>query len=147
MLAPLLPPRWHTRTIVGGPILLTLGLAGLAFTIAARPLLLVAASLVLVGVAFGICNMFINQRILAAAQRGQEDETASAIATLQGLGGAVSAAMAGLAGNAIGLDHTMTPTVVDHAALAMFGAGALISMAAVFVARRFLRAAAQSQHG
>lgn len=143
MLAPLLPTRWHSRTIVAGPALLSFGLAGLAFSIAARPLEMVVASLVLVGMGFGICNMFINQRILAAAQSGQEDATAGAIPTLQGLGGAVSAALAGLAANALGLDRALTPGAVADSALAMFGVGAVLALAAVAVAILFLRALAQ----
>ena len=139
MLAPLLVTRWHTRMIVAGPALLALGLAGLAFSIAERPLPLVVAALVLVGMGFGICNMFINQRILAAAQSGQEDATAGAIPMLQGLGGAVSAALAGLAGNATGLAGALTPAVVADSALAMFGSGVLIALLAVGVAARFLR--------
>jgi hypothetical protein len=136
MLAPQLPTRWQSRTIVAGPLLLTLGLAGLSLTIADR-------SLVLVGMGFGICNMFINQRILAAAQKGQEDNTAAAIPTLQGLGGAISAALAGLAGNAMGLDIDLSAVAVQHATLAMFGGGAVIAVGSVLMSLRFLRSLAE----
>ena len=98
------------------------------------------ASLVVVGVGFGVCNMFVNQRIMASVQPGQEDETAGAIPTLQGLGGAISAALAGLAGNAIGLDRTLTVDVVHRASLALYGGGAVLSLLAVAMAWRFLRA-------
>ena len=142
MLAPALPLRWHSRAIQLGPVLLTLGLAGIAMTIAAQPLAWLVAALVLVGIAFGICNMFINQRVMAHAQRGQEDETSGAIPTLQGLGGAISAALAGLAGNAVGLDRPLTAQIVDQAALTMYGGGAVIALLSVWMARRFLRALA-----
>ena len=135
-----LPPGWQGRAIVGGPALLTLGLSGLALTTASQPLPLVLASLVVVGVGFGVCNMFINQRIMASVQPGQEDETAGAIPTLQGLGGATSAALAGLAGNAIGLDGVLTVDVVQRASLALYGGGALLSLLAVRMAWRFARA-------
>ena len=135
-----LAPRWQGRAIVSGPALLTLGLAGLALTTASRPLPLVLASLVVVGVGFGVCNMFINQRIMASVQPGQEDETAGAIPTLQGLGGATSAALAGLAGNAIGLDRALTVEVVQQASLALYGGGALLSLLAVRMAWRFVHA-------
>jgi hypothetical protein len=73
-------------------------------------------------------------------QPGQEDETAGAIPTLQGLGGATSAALAGLAGNAIGLDRELTVDVVHHASLALYGGGALLSLLAVWMALRFMQA-------
>jgi dipeptide/tripeptide permease len=135
-----LAPRFQGRAIVTGPALLTLGLAGLALSTASQPLPLVLASLVVVGVGFGVCNMFINQRIMASVQPGQEDETAGAIPTLQGLGGATSAALAGLAGNAIGLDRELTVDVVHHASLALYGGGALLSLLAVWMALRFMQA-------
>jgi len=135
-----LHPRWQNASILSGPALLTAGLAGLALSTATQPLGLVLASLVVVGVGFGVCNMFVNQRIMASVQPGQEDETAGAIPTLQGLGGAISAALAGLAGNAIGLDNTLTVDVVQRASLALYGGGALLSLLAVAMAWRFLQA-------
>ena len=132
--------RWQGAAIFSGPVLLALGLAGLALTTATQPLGLVLGSLVVVGVGFGVSNMFINQRIMANMQPGQEDETAGAIPTLQGLGGAISAALAGLAGNAIGLDRLLTVDVVQRASLALYGGGAVLALLAVVVARLFLRA-------
>jgi hypothetical protein len=73
-------------------------------------------------------------------QTGQEDVTAGAIPTLQGLGGAISAALAGLAGNSIGLDDALSVDVVWRASLALYGGGALLSLLAVVMAWRFLRA-------
>ena len=137
-----LHPRWQNASILSGPALLTAGLTGLALSTATQPLGLVLASLVVVGVGFGVCNMFVNQRIMASVQPGQEDATAGAIPTLQGLGGAISAALAGLAGNAIGLDNTLTVDVVQRASLALYGGGALLSLLAVAMAWRFLRALA-----
>ncbi len=137
-----LHPHWQGSAVLGGPALLTAGLAGLAVSTATQPLPLVLASLLLVGIGFGVCNMFINQRIMASTQPGQEDETAGAIPTLQGLGGAISAALAGLAGNAIGLDQHLSMDIVQHASLALYGGGAVLSLLAVAMAWRFLRALA-----
>ena len=135
-----LHPRWQGASIFSGPVLLTVGLAGLALTTATQPLGLVLASLLVVGVGFGVCNMFVNQRIMASVQPGQEDTTAGAIPTLQGLGGAISAALAGLAGNAIGLDGALSVGVVQRASFALYGGGAVLSLLAVAMAWRFLRA-------
>lgn len=130
--------RWQNSAILSGPLVLALGLAGLALTLAAQPLALVALSMVLVGVGFGISNAFLNQRVMAAAQPGQEDATAGAIPTIGGVGGAISAALAGLVGNAIGLDRTLTADTVARASLALFGGGALVAALAVWLAWRLL---------
>ena len=136
--------RWQNAAILSGPWLLALGLAGLAFTLAAQPLALVAASMVLVGIGFGISNAFLNQRVMAAAQPGQEDATAGAIPTLGGVGGAVSAALAGLVGNTIGMDKSLTAEIVSRASLALFGGGALVAALAAWVAWRLLGALRKS---
>ena len=132
--------RWQGAAILSGPVILALGLAGLAFTLAAQPLALVAVSMVLVGTGFGISNAFLNQRVMAAAQPGQEDATAGAIPTLGGVGGAVSAALAGLVGNAIGMDRSLTADTVSRASLALFGGGALVAGLAAWLAWRLLAA-------
>ena len=135
--------RWQNTAILSGPVVLALGLAGLALTLASQPLALVALSMVLVGIGFGISNAFLNQRVMAAAQAGQEDATAGAIPTLGGVGGAVSAALAGLTGNAIGMDRSLTAEIVSRASLALFGGGALVALLAAWLAWRLLAALAR----
>ncbi len=135
-----LHPRWQNAVILSGPVVLAFGLAGLALTLAAQPLALVAVSMVLVGIGFGISNAFLNQRVMATAQPGQEDATAGAIPTLGGVGGAISAALAGLVGNSIGLDRSLTTEIVSRASLALFGGGALVALLAAWLAWRLLGA-------
>ena len=137
-----LPARWQNTAILAGPLVLALGLAGLALTLAAQPLALVALSMALVGVGFGISNAFLNQRVMSSAQPGQEDATAGAIPTLGNVGGAVSAALAGLLGNSVGLDGGLTADIVSRASLALFGGGALVAVLAAWLAWRLLGASA-----
>lgn len=139
MLVGSVPARWQGAAMLSGPAILALGLAGLALTLATHTLAWVAVAMVLVGVGFGISNPFLNQRVMATAQKGQEDATAGAIPTLGSLGGAVSAALAGLVGNASGLAGPLDTTVVQRAAWALFGGGCLIALAAVWMAWRMLR--------
>ena len=137
-----LPARWQNAAILCGPLVLALGLTGLAFTLAAQPLVLVALCMLLVGIGFGISNAFLNQRVMSAAQAGQEDATAGAIPTLGNVGGAVSAALAGLVGNSIGLDSSLSAQTVSRASLALFGGGALVAGLAAWLAARLLKALA-----
>jgi predicted MFS family arabinose efflux permease len=129
----------QNRALQAGPLLLALGLAGLAITLPAQPLLWVVASMLLIGTGFGISYAFLNQRVMAAAQAGQEDATAGAAPTLGALGGAVGAAIAGLAGNSLGLDQVLTASSVTQASLVLAGGGALLALAASVLVRRLVR--------
>ncbi|TDQ81023.1 MFS transporter [Dongia mobilis] len=130
---------WHGRFILAGPALLALGLAIVAVTMASQPLILVGIGLALIGIGFGISHSFINQRLMAAAPDGQGDATATAIPTLECLGAAIGAALAGLAGNAAGLAGPLDTGVVAEGSLLVFGGGALFSLLAVLMAIGFLR--------
>src|ERR1043165_9322234 len=99
--------RWHSLLILAGPTSLTLGLAVLAFTLAASPLPIIAIGMVLIGLGFGLSYAFLTQRVMATADPGEEDATIASMSTLFGMGGAVSAAVSGLIGNSIGLDGTL----------------------------------------
>jgi predicted MFS family arabinose efflux permease len=131
--------RWHGMLIVAGPATLAAGLAFQGLTMSGAPLFLVAAALSLVGIGFGISHSFINQRIMAAAPEGEEDATATAIPTLECLGGAIGAALAGLIGNASGLAGTLSPQIVNKGSLGVFGGGALVALFGVLAAILFLR--------
>ena len=133
MVAPL-PARWHNRAILIGPTALAVGLGGLAFTLADSPLLLIAASMVPIGFGFGVCYAFLTQRIMGTADPGEEDATVAAMSTLFGMGGAISAAVAGLVGNSIGLDGPLTTEIVAEASLVLYGGGALLAILAIFCA-------------
>ena len=83
---------------------------------------------------------FLTQRIMAATDPGEEDATSAAIPTLGGLGGAISAALAGLIGNSVGLDKPLNVEVVAEASLILFGGGAVLAAVALLLAWRLLRA-------
>jgi predicted MFS family arabinose efflux permease len=138
LVAPLSAPA-QNRALQAGPLLLALGLAGLAITLPAQPLLWVVAAMLLIGTGFGISYAFLNQRVMAAAQSGQEDATAGAAPTLGALGGAVGAALAGLAGNSLGLDQVLTASSVAQASMVLAGGGALLALAASVLVRRLVR--------
>jgi MFS family permease len=140
MLVAPLAARWHNLSILAGPTFLALGLAGLGFTLAASPLALIGIALVLIGSGFGVSYSFLMQRVMAATEPGEEDATSAATSTLWGMGGAVSAAVAGLIGNAIGLDGPLTTSVVSIASLVLFGGGALVAAFGILVAIRLVRA-------
>jgi len=129
----------QTRAIQAGPLLIACGLLGMAWALPAQPLVWIVASLVLVGSGFGISYAFLNQRVMAAAEQGQEDATAGSAPTLGALGGAVGAAIAGLVGQAVGLEQPLLSDNVQLATWTLAGAGAMLALLVAVLARRLLQ--------
>jgi MFS family permease len=142
-----LGPRWQNLAIIAGPTSLMLGLAGLALTLATSPLPIIAIAMVLIGCGFGVSYAFLTQRVMAAAEPGEEDASIASLSTLFGMGGAVSAAVAGLIGNGIGLDGPLTTDVVTKASHALYGGGAALAVIAILLAWRLTGAFAAHQRG
>jgi hypothetical protein len=140
MLVAPLPARWHSLAILAGPTSLALGLAGLAVTLADSPLPVIAVAMVLIGTGFGVSYAFLTQRIMATIEDGEEDATVASMSTLWGMGGAVSAAVAGLVGNGLGLDGPLRRDVIENAAIALFGGGAVVAAVGIGFAWRLVAA-------
>jgi MFS family permease len=140
MLVAPLAERWHSLAIVAGPTSLALGLAGLGFTLADSPLPVIAIAMIFIGTGFGISYAFLTQRVMAASDSGEEDATVASMTTLWGMGGAVSAAVAGLIGNGLGLDGPLSRGVVENAAYALFCGGAIIAAVGILAAVRLVAA-------
>ncbi|MCZ4314297.1 MFS transporter [Comamonadaceae bacterium G21597-S1] len=143
-LAAVVVAPWAARAqalcIQAGPLLIGTGLAGLAWALPDQPLAWITVSLLVIGTGFGISYAFLNQRVMAAAQKGQEDATAGSAPTLGALGGAIGAAIAGLVGQAVGLDLPLDPQQVTLATGLLAGGGAVLAVVMAVLARRLLRA-------
>lgn len=111
-----LDQRYWDTALVAGPALITAGLAGLALTLplGEMPLIVVAATVT--GTGYGVCWAFLGQRIMAGARAGEGDRAAASIATLEMTGIAVGAALAGIMGNALGVDDDATSAELRAAA-------------------------------
>ncbi len=131
--------RGQALCIQAGPVLIGIGLAGLGWSLPAQPMAWVTVSLVLIGSGLGVAYAFLNQRVMAAAQKGQEDATAGSVPTLGSLGGAIGAAIAGLVGQAVGLDLPLQPLQVTLAVWLLAGGGAVMAVGMAVLARRLLR--------
>ncbi|UYN97305.1 MAG: MFS transporter [Enhydrobacter sp.] len=103
VLVPSLHDRWPGRLIVLGPIVMAMGLLGLALLMTVRPVFAVLPGIFLLGAGIGMCWAFIAQRTMSGARPGDETVAASSVATVQQMGFAVGAAFAGLAANLSGL--------------------------------------------
>lgn len=108
--------RWIRRgalAILGGVVLLAL------FTRAA-PLALVMTAAALMGTGFGFSTAFTNQRIMAALSDADRAIGSSALIAVRQTGGAVGAAIAGVAANIVGFGDGVTDATAYAAGLWAF---------------------------
>jgi MFS family permease len=102
---------WPEVLILTGPVVMGIGLAAVACLTAVPPGYAVVPAVVLVGIGIGCCWAFVAQRTMSRARKGDETVAASSVATVQQMGFALGAALAGLAANASGFaDGDMAPT-------------------------------------
>ena len=94
--------EWSDRLIIAGPVVMGLGLAAAACLMTWPPGYAVVPAVILVGVGIGGCWAFVAQRTMSGARQGEETVAASSVATVQQMGFALGAALAGLAANASG---------------------------------------------
>jgi predicted MFS family arabinose efflux permease len=119
---------WRGRLILFGPLVMGAGLVAVAWLMPLPPGYAVVPAIVLVGVGIGISWVFVAQRTMSGARPGDETVAASSVATVQQMGFAVGAALAGLVANASGLEEGVAgaafwvPSSFVVAALIAFGA-------------------------
>lgn len=94
---------WPDRLIWSGPAVMGLGLAGMALFAPHGPTALLIGAITLLGVGIGQCWPFVAHHIMDSARGGNEIVAASAVPTVQQMGFALGAALAGLVANASGL--------------------------------------------
>ena len=92
---------WPDRLMLAGPITMAIGLAALALLAPSAPLPMLPAIVVL-GAGIGLCWAFVAQRVMSGARPGEESIAASSVPTVQQMGFALGAALAGLAANTSG---------------------------------------------
>lgn len=132
------PSERSGRLLVGGPVLMTMGLAGLALLMALEPVALVLPAIVLMGAGFGVCWAFIAQRVIGGARSGEEDLAASSMATVQQAGFALGAALSGLAANAAGLSVGLSRADIASAAFWVPASFVVVAMAAAVMGGRLV---------
>jgi MFS family permease len=112
------PAERTGRLLIAGPVMMALGLLGIALLMPLKPAPVVFPAIALVGAGIGSCWAFIAQRVMSGARAGEENLAASSIATVQQTGFALGAALSGLVANAAGLSAGLNK--VDIAAAAFW---------------------------
>ena len=132
------PAGRSDRLLVGGPLLMLLGLVGVALLMPLSPAALVFPAIALVGAGIGACWAFVAQRVMSGARRGEEDLAASSVATVQQMGFALGAALSGLAANAAGLSEGLGRAAIAGAAFWVPASFTLAALAAVVAGLRLV---------
>jgi len=94
---------WARRMLILGPVMMTIGLAGVAISGASGPIAGLLLAILLVGLGIGACWAFVAQRVMGGAAREEATVAASAMPTVQQVGLALGGAAAGLVANMAGI--------------------------------------------
>jgi MFS family permease len=140
-----LPARLGNPAMIGGPLLATAAIAVTGAALGRGPIALAAGSISTTGLGFGLCWTFIGSRVLAAAPAGEEDRTAGAIPTIETVGVALGAALAGIGGNALGVAQLSVPGVAPPSPLPLFLVFVLVGVAGSLAALALARTPPRSQ--
>ena len=133
------PEQRSDRLLIAGPLMMAVGLLGVALLMPLKPAPVVFPAIALVGAGIGACWAFIAQRVMSGARAGEENLAASSLATVQQTGFALGAALAGLAANAAGLSAGLTRTDVAEAAFWVPMSFVLAALAAIVAGLRLVR--------
>ncbi|HSA79880.1 MAG TPA: MFS transporter [Geminicoccaceae bacterium] len=125
--------------IRGGPAAITIGIAGLAWTMPLGPVAALVPWVVLLGAGFGMCWAFVMRRVVESVAESERERAASSLPTIQLLGYALGAALSGIVANLYGLAADAPRGVVETAAFWVFAAFLPLASAGVAAAWRLSR--------
>jgi hypothetical protein len=95
---------------------MSVGLFGVALLMGHEPVAALLLPIALIGTGIGVSWAFIAQHIMSGAKDGEENAAAASVATVQQIGLAFGAAVAGLVANASGLGDGLQASSVLRAA-------------------------------
>ena len=139
--------RQVRRAVVFGPLLILSGALGLRACVVDGPLTILGICVAIIGAGIGVCFAHISSWTMAAARTGEEALTAASIPTIQSLGIAFGAAVAGLVANAAGLALGVSPAAMASAAAWVYLLGIAPPAVMAVLAGRLLWLHRQRPHG
>jgi hypothetical protein len=121
-----------------GPLVVLCSVMGQAVVVVDGSLVLLGSFAALTGIGYGLCYAHLNSWIIAAAQPGEEDRTASCIPMAQQLGVAFGAATVGVVANAAGLAAGVSWLTVAATATWVYGLSVVAPVTIVVLTFRVL---------
>jgi MFS family permease len=131
-----LPRRQVPVILAGGPLVMALGLTGISAAMPRGSLAALFLPVYLAGGGIGAAWAFIAQAVMSAAPAEEEARAAAAVPTLQQIGLALGAALAGLVANLAGLEAGEDGASLRRAAQWVPGVFALIAIVAAAAGAR-----------
>ncbi len=122
-----------------GPLLMIAGLAGITMTARMQILTVLALAAFVYGIGLGVHNIHLIARAMAAAVRGEERITASAMPSIRSLGMAFGAALAGMLSTIAGLGNAKEPHAVGAAVTFVYGFNLIPLVIAALLMLRLVR--------
>lgn len=110
------PLERERQILVIGALMIAAGLAGFAYAIPAGSIPLILLCALLQGGGFGVSWPFLTRIIVASARDGEQTIASAAVPTMQRIGYAVGAAMAGIIANASGFSDGLNREAAAHVA-------------------------------
>lgn len=124
--------------IITGPLCILLGVFGQGHFVAGGPLLPLIALIFLSGLGIGQCHAHISNHVMTQARDGEEALTAGAIPTMQSIGIAFGAAIAGLLSNVAGISKGISVETLTAVTEWLYGFALIPATCTVLVALRFI---------
>jgi MFS family permease len=103
-----IPLRRQSPILIGGPLIMGIGLTGIAWRMPSGTVLQLLFPIFLSGAGIGACWAFIAQRVMNCARPAEAEVAASSVAAVQLYGFAFGGAIAGLIANLIGYSDGLT---------------------------------------
>ncbi|MGY0633527.1 MFS transporter [Luteimonas sp. A478] len=127
------------RCIRSGSLLIALGLILMMLTLRSAPLTVVVLSAAVMGVGFGLSSSLMNRRMLGLLADEERAIGASAFTAVRQTGGAVGAAIAGVAANAVGFGAAPGVVSAQEAVTWVFASGLPFAALGVWAGWRLTR--------
>lgn len=131
---------WRRRLIVLGPTSILAGATGLTLFMAGPSLAAIAGAGSLLGAGFGLSYSFIGQRVIGSFTEAERARGSSAIGAVRNAGGALGAALAGIAANAAQFGRGIDSANLAPIAWGAFGIAVPFALAGLLAAVRLVRA-------
>ena len=114
------PRRLEPLIMTSGALMIAGGIAGFAYAVPSGSIPAILFCALLQGGGFGILWPFASRRIISAAAENERDIAAAAFSTLQRMGYAIGAALAGMIANANGFSGGFTREAAQGASVIIF---------------------------
>ncbi|CCV16152.1 MFS transporter [Mesorhizobium sp. STM 4661] len=135
------PPERERLIITGGAVMIAAGIAGFAYTVPLGSIPLILLCALLQGGGFGIAWPFVTRVIVASARADEQTIASAAVPTMQRIGYAVGAALAGIIANASGFSDGLNREAAANVAAWLFLAFVPLGILGCLAALRISRTA------